>query len=159
VESVILLNHGKVTRVSQIDYAFLSQWGWHAESTRGCHYALRRDTIAEGHKFHRMHRIIAARMGLDLSHFIDHIDGDGLNNTRLNLRASTNAQNLQNRGKQRNNTSGIKGVCRDKTNSKWLAQIWCGGTKHYLGRFDTKEEAAEAYRKAAKKLHKEFAKI
>jgi hypothetical protein len=106
-----------------------------------------------------MHRVIAARMGLDLSEIIDHMDGNGLNNSRSNLRAATNAQNLQNRGKQKNNTSGIKGVSWDKARSKWAAEIRSQGKRYHLGRFDTKEEAAEAYRKAAKKLHKEFAKI
>jgi hypothetical protein len=98
-------------------------------------------------------------MGLDLSNEIDHIDGDSLNNNRSNLRAATRAQNSQNRSKQKNNASGIKGVSLDKRRSKWLAQIQSDGTHYYLGRFDTKEDAAEAYRKAANKLHKEFAPV
>jgi len=157
--AVIQLNHGKEAHVSRADFAFINQWKWHVKVVRGCYYAVRRDPIVAGHKFHRMHRVVAARMGLDTSHFIDHIDGDGLNNCRSNLRAATNAQNLHNRGKQRNNTSGHKGVSWDKSRSKWWAEISANGVKHRLGRFDTKEEAAEAYTKAAKKFHREFASV
>jgi len=103
-----------------------------------------------------MHRVVSDRAGLDLSNDIDHIDGDGLNNIRSNLRAATRSQNLYNRGKTKNNTSGIKGVSWDKGCSKWRSQIQSNGTHYHLGSFDTKEEAAEAYREAAKKVHKEF---
>ncbi len=155
---VIQLTQGKVARVSQEDFDFLSQWKWCANKARnnGGYYAVRNSRGPGKRKQVRMHRVIADRAGLALTHQIDHIDGDGLNNTRPNLRAATYAQNNQNRGKTKRNTSGIKGISWDKQRSKWLAQICCDTIRYKLGRFNTKEMAAEAYRKAANKLHKEF---
>jgi hypothetical protein len=98
-------------------------------------------------------------MGLDLTHLIDHIDGDGLNNCRSNLRAATVAQNQQNRGKPKNNSSGFKGVGWHKKTSKWRAYIRVQRVQRHLGFFNTKEEAAEAYRQAAEKIHKEYANV
>ena len=157
METVIRLTQGKETRVSQEDFAFLNKWKWYHHNCRGCFYA-DRNIRGPGKKVTllSMHRVVAARMGLDLSNEIDHIDGDGLNNIRSNLRAATRAQNSYNRGKPRHNTSGIKGAFWDKARSKWKSQIYYEGTYHYLGTFDTKEKAAEAYRKAAERLHKDF---
>jgi hypothetical protein len=156
---VIQLTQGQETHVSQEDYAFLSKWKWHAvDGRRGRFYAARNRRVNEsGGSQICVHRLVATRMGLDTSHCVDHIDGNSLNNTRSNLRAATKAQNGYNRGKSKNNKSGIKGISWDKSRSKWAVQIRADGTTRNLGRFDTKEDAAEAYRKAVKKYHKEFA--
>ena len=148
---IIPLTQGQVTHVSPEDYEFLTQWKWHVLKTRGKFYALR------GFDNAYMHRVIADRCGLDMTYQIDHRDGDGLNNRRFNLRSATNAQNLQNRGKQRNNTSGVKGVTWDKVRRKWKAEIQADGKRKFLGRFDIKALAAIAYQNAAQDLHKEFA--
>lgn len=58
----------------------------------------------------------------------------------------------------KNNTSGYTGVTYDKNKKKWLAQIWFKGVHYYLGRYDSKDEAHEAYEKGKEKLHKEFLK-
>jgi hypothetical protein len=101
-----------------------------------------------------MHRFI---MGDPIGIEVDHKKhGDTLNNRRSNLRLATKSQNGCNRGKQRNNTSGHKGVCWDSAKGKWRAEIKAGGKKFHLGRFRDKAEAAEAYKNAATKLHGEF---
>jgi hypothetical protein len=93
---------------------------------------------------------------------VDHINGDGLDNRRSNLRPCTRSQNMANRGRQRNNTSGYKGVSR--SGRKWCARIYApnpnGGRSRALtlGRFDSPEEAHAAYCEAAKRLHGEFAR-
>lgn len=80
---------------------------------------------------------------------IDHINGDRADNRLCNLRAVTRAQNLQNHhGLRPDNTSGVKGVYLDKRRQKWCAQLSANRKHHFLGQFDTIEEAAEAYRKA-----------
>ena len=80
---------------------------------------------------------------------IDHIDQDGLNNKIDNLRLSTVSLNLANRGKQRNNTSGYKGVHLHTRNGKWRAQIKVKGKVIKLGYFVDIQDAAMAYRAAA----------
>jgi hypothetical protein len=88
---------------------------------------------------------------------IDHKDGDGLNNTIDNLRSATKAQNMANRGRQANSTTGFKGVY-NMTNGKYRAKIVHSKHQIYLGAYPTKEEAAAAYRAAAQALYGEFAK-
>lgn len=88
---------------------------------------------------------------------VDHKDCDQANNRAANLRSATKAQNGQNRGAQRSNTSGYKGVYFHKVWKRWSAQIDNNRKRRTLGYFDTPEEAYEAYCAAAKALHGEFA--
>lgn len=89
---------------------------------------------------------------------VDHVNGDGLDNQRKNLRICTQAENARNSSINKNNTSGFKGVIYDSHNKKWISQIIFQRQIH-LGRFSSKIEAAKAYNIAAKKYHKEFAKF
>lgn len=81
---------------------------------------------------------------------IDHKNGNGLDCRRDNLRPATHSQNLANRGKNQNNTSGMKGVIWCKYTRRWRAKIQVLGRHIHLGRFDTVTEAGEAYRHASK---------
>lgn len=91
--------------------------------------------------------------------YVDHIDGNTLDCRKSNLRICTNAENIQNRKRNKNNTSGYKGVTFNKKEKKWLAYI-NANMKHYrLGSFNTKEEAHAAWIGAAKALHGEFARF
>ena len=85
---------------------------------------------------------------------IDHIDGVHGNNAALNLRLANREQNSKNLPKMCNNSSGFTGVVRSR--GKWQAQIAHNRKRHYLGRFDTKEEAAQAYRDASTRLYGAF---
>ena len=89
----------------------------------------------------------------------DHINGNKLDNRRKNLRICTRSQNLCNRGKQLNNTSGFKGVSWDKGKKKWEANIQTKGVFKFLGYFEDKIDAAKEYDKAATKYHRNFAKL
>lgn len=89
-----------------------------------------------------MHRVI---MNPPVGMEVDHINRNKLDNRRSNLRICTHAENLANRIKPRNNTSGYKGVVWNKSRSKWLAQITVKKRHIYLGQFDDIEEANEAY--------------
>jgi hypothetical protein len=83
---------------------------------------------------------------------IDHVDNNPLNNKLENLRLATKSQNAMNKKRPRNNTTGLKGV-RHSGYGRFCAVIRLDDTIHYLGTFDTKEEAHEAYCTKAKELH------
>jgi hypothetical protein len=91
--------------------------------------------------------------------FVDHVDGDGLNNRLSNLRLASRAENQWNVGAPRTNTSGIKGVSWHSRNKKWVATLRRHGKKVHLGYFRTKEEAQDAYQKAVPTFHGEFARV
>lgn len=89
---------------------------------------------------------------------IDHINGDPSDNRVGNLREATNAQNQYNRGANKNNTSGYKGVYWDKPRKKWRAQIMHNKKTVFLGHFNNTQEAAAAYAEAANQYANEFAR-
>ena len=86
----------------------------------------------------------------------EEIDGDGLNNSRANLRAATVSENQHNRRLDFDSTSGLKGAHFDKSRGKWLARIKVNGTSIYLGLYSSAEEAHTAYCAASAKYHGEF---
>lgn len=90
---------------------------------------------------------------------VDHIDGDGLNNRWSNLRLATNAENLWNRGRQINCTSGRKGAFYNRRRKQWFAQIKVNGQLHFLGYHESRDQAAKAYAGAASRLHGAFARV
>ena len=101
----------------------------------------------------RMHQLVLNGKG------IDHIDGNGLNNQKYNLRFCTNSENQMNVRKQKNTSSIYKGVCFYKCSKKWMASIGLNGKKTHLGYFDTEAEAAKAYNTKAIELFGEFANL
>jgi hypothetical protein len=132
----------------------------------GCYYIYSKDgKVLYVHleikgKHSRLHRLI---MKPKEHESIDHINGNGLDNRKSNLRICTNAENSRNKKKRDGKfTSKYKGVCHH-TNSrslkKWYCQIAKDGKKIFIGRYSTEEEAALAYNKKATELFGEFASI
>jgi hypothetical protein len=108
-------------------------------------------------KSYRNHRIVWKLVtGSDPTDQIDHINGDKLDNRFENLREANNAQNQYNVGLNKNNTSGFKGVSFDKWYGLWNAAIGFNRKQYRIGRFKTKEQAAEAVMLARESFHKEF---
>ena len=143
----IKLTQSRYALVDDEDYESVSRWKW----TYGKHgYAYRND---RGKKIY-MHRLI---MDAPDNMEVNHRSGNGIDNQRGNLQVCFHSSNLSNRGPQKNNTSGYKGVTWHKQTGKWLAQIVAKGRMYYLGLFVDIEDAARAYNEAALLYHGDFA--
>ncbi len=126
------------------DYERLKHCTWHVIPQSAGKWRVRGYDPATGKRMY-MHRQILGITVAGMSVVVDHINGNPLDNRKCNLRAVTQSINQRHRLKiNRNNTSGLPGVTQ-KANGSWMAQIWRDGKNRYLGVFDTKEEAAEAY--------------
>ena len=93
------------------------------------------------------------------SDLVDHLNGNKSDNRFCNLREASKSQNQHNTGRQKNNTSGYKGVSYDKSRSKWIATICHQNSKKTLGHFNTAEDAYAAYCIAAKNLPSVFVRL
>lgn len=130
-------------------YQELSKHKWYYDAHNKC--ASRRDIKTK--KIVKLHRVITnPTKGFE----VDHINGNGLDNRRENLRIVTHHQNCMNTKRQRNNTSGFKGITWDKQMKKWRARISVNRKPVLLGLFKNKFEAALVYEQAATRYFGEF---
>jgi len=149
----IKLSQGKVALVDDEDYEYLNQWKWYAHKNGNTYYVNRDVRHGRYREKISMHRFI---MNTPKKLQVDHIDHNGLNNQKNNLRNCTRSQN------QRNKIASLKsskylGV--SKRDNSYKAIITDNGKKYYLGTFHSEIEAAASYNEAAKKYHKEFANL
>ncbi len=167
----IELTQGKFSLVDDENYNWLNQYKWYANKKGNTYYAKRQITIRSGNKQKNikqkqkmilMHREIVERKlnrQLRKDEDIDHINGDGLDNTEKNLRICDSSKNGGNRKKQKGTTSIYKGVCFYKNSKKWMSSIELNQKQKHLGYFNNEIDAAKAYDKAAKELFGEFARL
>jgi hypothetical protein len=147
----IELTKGKYAIVSLEDYEKISQHKWRALRSPKTFYAVR----SEKGKTIYMHNEIAQPPP---DRMVDHIDHNGLNNSRPNLQLATRSQNACNRRKRDSKcTSKYKGVWFNKRENKWMSSIKVEGKRIFLGYFDNQLDAAKAYDKAARQYHGNFA--
>jgi len=146
----ISLTQGKVALVDDEDYERVSALSWRAHKDKKTWYV---ETSINGETVF-MHKFI---LGLGPEIEADHKDGNGLNNSRSNIRPATRSNNCMNRvGWSKH---GYKGVYKVSTGSKFGARIQAVGRMVGLGCHDSPEEAARAYDRAALNYHGEFAKL
>jgi hypothetical protein len=178
----IELTQGYVTLVDNEDYEWLTENSWHvvtkgkktfrhyARGTRWVpgephpktgefYYHKEKDgTLHKRNGHYRvvtMHRLIMnAPDGVD----VDHIDGNGLNNQRLNLRLCSRSENNMNSKLRCTSKSGVKGVSWDAQTKKWRATITLNGKMKNLGRFEDRNDALNARLEAEKELFGEHSR-
>jgi hypothetical protein len=151
---VLFLTKEKQAIINARFYDKFSKFKYCAQQTRypGKFYIVRRNNG----KFVFLHREIL-EMSADDKRFVDHINGNTLDNRVENLRFASPSQNGMNAKLSKANTSGFKGVTFNKRKEKWMAQIRFDGKNQFLGYFYTPEEAHTAYCEAATRLCGEFA--
>lgn len=155
-----------IVKVDDEDFEYLNQFSWSLSQTHnGICYA-RRFNGAKGKRNIFMHNEIMKPIKGNVT---DHINRDGLDNRKINLRNCTHSQNAMNRASYKNTSSKYKGVFLHKTKYmthsgiryflRWRVNIGINGKQVKFGLFLTEVEAALAYNKKAKELHGEFAHL
>lgn len=151
----IPLTQGKVALVDEEDMPMLLLHSWHASAGPHCQFYYARATV--GVRPHQtalmMHRYI---LGAKPGEIVDHINRDSLDNTKSNLRICTNSQNHANIIRNRDNTTGYKGVYLS-LRGYWVARIQKESKRVWLGYYSSPQEAAMVYDLAAISLFGEFA--
>ena len=147
------LTKGYEAVIDASDVPIVEKNNWHAMVSPRSVYAAKNSCRGGKRVMVIMHRLlIQAPDKLE----VDHIDGDGLNNSRCNLRLATKAQNAHNSRTPINNTSGYKGVWWNKRDNVFLCRIGVNGKYKHLGSFRCATSAHLAYRKASAELHGAF---
>lgn len=135
----IALSNGGICLVDDSDCEALSVYRWRAVQRGNTRYAVRNVTA---HSFSYMHSEIC---GTPRGKHTDHVDGNGLNNTRANLRVVTASQNACNMQRKGAGVSRFRGVYWSARDSRWQAMISHLGKRRWLGSFKCELAAAQAY--------------
>ena len=155
----LVLSQGRTALLDEFDYERVSRWKWTAASIGSNWYALRVMRGKGKSKTVYLHRHL---LNPPKGYLVDHINGSSLDNRRKNLRICSVAQNAKNRGIDRRNTSGYKGVTRindTRRKNVWKAQLATKDKLFYLGCFASPVEAARMYNMKAKEIFGEFARL
>lgn len=149
---LVPLTQGQVAVIDAEDAENILAYRWHFSG--GYAWRKRQPEEAPGPSNIAMH---CQLLDVDPGQVVDHIDFDGLNNRRGNLRPATRSQNVMHGRTHRDGMSGYRGVSWDRERQKWRVSIAANGRQHTIGRFDRLDDAVRARDEAAARLHGEFA--
>ena len=150
----IPLTQGKFTLVDDQDFDLVSRFSWYTMRSYETLFYAR--AVLSGRSRIFMHRLILdAPNGL----VVDHVNRDGLDNRRTNIRICTMSENMRNQTRHRDGSSKFKGVSWDQDRGKWRASLRVNGKTYNLGRYFSEEKAAMAYDKFALEQFGEFARV
>lgn len=153
----VLLTRNQWVMINADDLSLITKYRWYALRPRKIFYAATNIKLSDGRKtILCMHRLL---LGLNYGdpQEVDHIDGNGLDNRRNNIRIVSTAQNQHNQhvkqtGRHHDKpTSKFPGVCWYKARCLWAAKIRVSGKNIHLGYYDNEKEAAKTYLKAKSK--------
>lgn len=154
----IPLTQGKVALVDNEDFEYLNQWKWYysKHKDRKTGYATKSFRKEGKANTLSMHRLL---LNASKEQMVDHINHNGLDNRKHNIRLCTPHESACNREKQINNSSGVKGVDYFDRLKKWRVRIQSNNKQFHIGVYPTKEMALLTYNEAALKHHGSFALI
>jgi hypothetical protein len=150
---------GKVVIVSPCDYAILKPFKWWVKFSgvnRQQAYIKTSFRVNGKQRYISIHRMI---MNPKIDQEVDHINGNGLDNRRENLRVCTTAENVRNSSKRKDSTHQYKGTVFVKNRNRWRSRIQVNGKRYWSGYFKTEIEAAKRFDEMAKKYHGEYVKL
>ena len=153
----IPLTQGLEAIIDASDVPLVEGKSWYAKRCRRTIYAAAFSHREDGKRVYvSLHaRILPCGAGL----CVDHVDGNGLDCRKANLRHALPKQNASNRRLNVNNKSGFKGVSWRTWNRRWHAQIRANGKVFHLGYYKTPDEAHDAYKEASARLHGAFGRL
>lgn len=142
MSAVLKISKGLETTVDNDVAGWASKYRWFATKGKNTFYVARNQSRTLGRKRFFLHNeILPPTPGLE----VDHVDGNGLNNLRSNLRLLTHAANLMAfHTPQKHKTSRFRGVSFDTSRKQWSASGVLSGRRKFLGRFAREEDAARA---------------
>lgn len=151
MKQIKLKNSNLYFIIDEEDYNLVSRYTWYLAKRHKNYYVI----TGSGNNKILLHRLILNVIERNIH--VDHINHDGLDNRKLNLRICSNTENRRNQRKRKNTSSKYKGVYWDKSKKKWAVIVTFEKKKYFLGRFNDEIDAAKCYNEFAKKYHKEFA--
>lgn len=134
------------TKIDLEDVNRIKKYKWHLVNGYVCAYKENRKRI-------RLHRIL---LNLPKDKYVDHINGNTLDNRKENLRICTKRQNNLNKKLRKDNKSGVTGVFWANREGKWVANIWTNKKKKVLGYFSNKDKAVKTRKEAEKEYYKQY---
>ncbi len=150
----IPLSRGMFAIIDECEYDNISRFNWYIKESHGVYYAQRNLLINGKRNTQKMHRFIMdAPKGIQ----VDHINHNGLDNRKENLRLCTHGQNQMNSRSRKGSSSQYKGVIKTKVGKPWAAHYQFNNKVHRIGGFNSEIEAALAYDEIVSKKFGEFA--